>query len=105
MMFAWGVVIIGCGELIMLLCGIAGPVIALLTGSAMQLATLWGFSIGIGFIYELANLFFPFWVWLPGSEQSSPGARALVVILGYVALSHPIIVFWALLRRRQPSIG
>lgn len=102
MMFAWAVVIISCGELFLLTHRLTGPFVALVAGNSMApLAKLWAFSAAIGIVYELGNWFFPFWVWLPNSYRSPLANSALVAILGYVVLIHPIVVFWALIHRRR----
>ncbi|HUK36330.1 MAG TPA: hypothetical protein VLV86_20580 [Vicinamibacterales bacterium] len=100
MMFAWGAVVLGVGEMILQISGGGGPFVAFLSGTTGQpLARLWIFSIAIGAVYETANWIAPFWVWLPDAGHSRPWTSVTVVVLGYVVLFHPIMVFWTLIRR------
>lgn len=104
MMVACGVVIIGCGEAVLLKYGLSGPIIALLSNaSVLPLARLWAFSIGVGSIYEIANWLHPFWVWLPQSEIPPSTMRVVMILMGYVALSHPMFVFWTVARHLPHS--
>ena len=95
LMFCAGIAILGAGELICLLRGRPGPIVPLLTGRDWRPAgRLWLASLLIGSAYELANLVFPFWIWLPRGGLPPMVVECLVVGSGYVVLLHPMVVFW-----------
>lgn len=99
-MVTYGAVIVAAGESLALLVGSIGPVWSVLAARATQPAlTAWAWIIGIGFCYELTNFFFPFWQWLPGSAYDLLHIETLVVLFGYVALFHPMMVVWQIVGR------
>lgn len=96
-LFSWGLVIVSSGELLLMLINHAGPLVSMLSQmSYVPFFKLWTFSIMIGASYEIANLFFPFWVWLPNSGISTNLLRLLIILLGYFALFHAITTLWVL---------
>lgn len=102
MLFAWGAVIVSAGELWLYLCGKTGPVLALLAGKdPMPILRLTLFSSVLGVCYELANFFFPFWVWLPGSDITPIRLSSLVALVGYIALFHPMAVLYVSVSARS----
>lgn len=94
-LFMYGVGILALGECILVLTGKSGPFVSLVfTRNYSSFMRLWANSILIGFLYEMVNLLFPFWIWLPRFYPSQVGLEFLIIIFGYMALFHPIIVFW-----------
>lgn len=95
MMISCGIAIVAGGELLLAIDNRGGPLILLFSRQTyLPFLKLWAFSILVGTGYEIANLFFPFWVWLPGSNISGISIRILVIFLGYFALFHPIAILW-----------
>ncbi|GEM_PF-807243 len=95
MMFSCGMTIVAGGEFLLVINNQSGPLVLLFSNvSYLPFLKLWAFSILLGAGYEIANLYFPFWVWLPSSNISEINIRVLVIFLGYVALCHPIAVLW-----------
>lgn len=102
MMFAWGLVIIGTGELALHIAGKAGPFLAVLAKHDWHpLVRLWLCSSFLGATYEIINIMFPFWVWLPGSSINQTLLVGIIVSIGYVALLHPMAVLYILLNDRE----
>lgn len=102
MLISWGVVIVSAGEFLLMLSDRAGPLIAMLAlNYYTSFFKLWIFSIVIGASYELVNLAFPFWIWLPDSGISQSLLRTLVIFFGYFALFHAITTFWVLLNSKK----
>lgn len=103
MMFAWGIVIVGAGELALYVGGKTGPVLAFVAAkNYWPLLRLVSFSATVGISYESTNLAFPFWEWLPGSPSSKTTLVALVALVGYVALFHPMAALYVILTDRPP---
>lgn len=97
-----GLVIVSAGEFILMLNHRGGPLIALLARkSSIPFLKLWIFSVVIGASYELANIFFPFWIWLPNSDFSQTFLRMLMILAGYFALFHPISMIWTLFNPKR----
>lgn len=101
LMIASGMFIISAGELLLILCNKGGPLVQSMTLTSVKLP-LQGYcaAVIIGAFYELANLFFPFWVWLPGSTLSPYFIESLIIIAGYYALLHPMMVLWVLITKK-----
>lgn len=96
-LFSWGLVIVSAGEFLLMLNDRAGPVVMLFVRrSYFPFFKLWIFSIVVGASYELANLVFPFWGWLPDSGLSQTTLRILMIFFGYFALFHAITALWFL---------
>ena len=104
LMFASGVFIVSLGELLLLFNKIQGPISELLISKkitpSFYMAAQCAF---IGAVCELINFFFPFWVWLPNTHHNRFLVELLIVTLGYLALLHPMIIFWKLYQKK--SIG
>lgn len=97
-----GMVLVSGGELLSVLNGRAGPLIALASGtSSVPFFKLWIFSTLIGVGYEVANYFFPFWIWLPGSDIPAIWLRILIIFFGYFALFHSMTILWVLLDSKK----
>lgn len=102
MMFSCGLVIVTAGELLLGLYGRNGPLVLLCSGTDYRpFLKLWVFSILIGAGYEIANLFFPFWKWLPGTAIPEMWLQLLIITVGYFALIHPLATLWHLFGRRS----
>ena len=98
MMISCGAVLVASGELVLTYTKKCGPLVLLFSEkSALPSLKLWAFSMVIGASYEIANLFFPFWVWLPSAEIPDSWIRILVIVFGYFALFHSIAVIWHLI--------
>jgi len=96
-LFAWGVVLIASGELALWGRAKSGPFLSLAAVRDWHpLSRLVRLSLLVGLSYELANAAFPFWVWLPGSSLGPIGLAALIALIGYVALLHPLTVLYLL---------
>ena len=83
-MFAWGLVLVGVGEVALSISGRAGPLLAIISRSdwrpALRFVT---FAATIGVLYETCNFYFPFWVWLPnGVATAFPADSATNETLG-----------------------
>lgn len=107
MMFAWGSAVVGLGELVFITAGLVGPIVACLSGVDWRpLATLWAFSVAVGAAYEAVNWIAPFWVWLPQASHARALMSLMMIVLGYLVLFHPIVVYWTLLQPRlaRPDI-
>lgn len=105
-MFAWGATIISAGELVLCLNGTQGPFLALLTTRDWKpLLNLWGLCLFVGVTYEITNLFFPFWVWLPSVALNQGILTVIIAFFGYVALLHPMAVLYVLIadKSRRPT--
>lgn len=103
-LFSWGLVIVSAGEFFLMLNNRAGPVVMILARqSYFPFFKLWIFSIVVGASYELVNLIFPFWVWLPDSGISQTMLRILMIFFGYFALFHAITTFWILFGERMKN--
>lgn len=97
MLISWGIVIVSAGEFLLMLNDRAGPLVAMAgLRSYTPFIKLWIFSIVIGASYELVNIIFPFWIWLPDSEISQSILRTVMIFFGYFALFHAITVLWVL---------
>lgn len=97
MMFLLGTWIVSIGELILLSKRIMGPVTELLALRNISTSvSLWWRITLIGIFYELTNILFPFWSWLPGSIVPPSAIEIIVIVAGYYALFHPMLVFWKL---------
>lgn len=98
MMFAWGLVLVGVGEVALSISGRAGPLLAIISRSdwrpALRFVT---FAATIGVLYETCNFYFPFWVWLPNGVASPNVLKVLIPSLGYIALLHPLVTTYVLL--------
>lgn len=101
LMILIGIIIVSTGELILLIQKKYGPLGELLTpGLTIRTWRLFIYSISMGMACEIANLFFPFWKWLPESNLPSFGIILIIICFGYAGLLHPMIVFWRLLEKR-----
>jgi hypothetical protein len=97
-LFAWGVIIVSVGEVVLYTDGKAGPFLSLLAARDWRpFGRFWLFCASVGAIYELVNSLLPFWVWLPESQVSSEVVKPLIVVVGYLALFHPLLVLFVLL--------
>lgn len=98
---AWGAVIVCAGEMVLCRVGRLGPLLALVAASEWRpLARFWAFCLLVGASYEAVNLTVPFWVWLPESALPQVALSALVALVGYVALFHPMLVLCVLVGAR-----
>ncbi len=61
---------------------------------------MWSQIVVVGFLCEVLNQLFPFWIFLPGSGYPHVLIETLIVMFGYVVLVHPIIVFWQVVKSR-----
>lgn len=105
MLISLGVVIVSAGEFLLMLNDRAGPLVAMLfLKSSIPFFKLWIFSIVVGASYELANLVFPFWIWLPDSGLSQTLLRTIMIFLGYFALFHAITTFWIIFKRNYSEL-
>ena len=96
-LFACGFVVVGAGELLLLLRGMAGPILSpFVNGDFQSLAFLWLKVTWIAIAYEVANHYFPVWSWLPGSAYDSIHIEQVIIVFGYAGLFHSMIVFWQL---------
>jgi hypothetical protein len=87
MMVAWGLVLVGVGEVALSIGGRVGPLLAILSQSDWRPALRFAvFAATIGVLYELCNFYYPFWVWLPNGTASPDVVRVLIPSLGYIAL-------------------
>lgn len=99
LLFAVGLSIISIGELVLVFRSKIGPMLSLiLVRDYATLFRIWGMVIVIGLLCEVTNYFFPFWVWLPKAHYPHLWIETLIIIFGYVALFHPMIVMWQLRR-------
>jgi hypothetical protein len=69
--------------------GRQGYVQQLASGRWRPIARIWVFSVATGAVYELANHFFPLWVWANKSPTLA-GNMLLIVAFGYFVLFVPI---------------
>ncbi|MCW9060057.1 MAG: hypothetical protein OQL11_14410 [Gammaproteobacteria bacterium] len=105
LMFAWGAVVISFSELLLCHGGKGGPILAFITDRDYRpLLVLIGFSVVVGSIYEIVNIVFPFWVWLPGSSVSLWILTLLVVLLGYFVLFYPMATLYVLISNHQRKL-
>lgn len=101
-LFLGGLVVITLGEAVALLCDESGPFLSLArTRRVSVFVVFWVNSVAIGLLYELANYFFPFWMWLPGGEYSHLLVELLVIMFGYVVLIHPMVIFWQIVQKNK----
>lgn len=97
LMFACGFLIVSIGELLLLFFKKHGPIAELLiTWDISKVLKSWIMIMTLALFYEITNLFFPFWVWLPGNSYTMFFMTILMVSVGYVGVIHPMIVFWKL---------
>jgi hypothetical protein len=102
MMFLLGTWIVSCGELLLLAKRTMGPVTELITlRNVSTSVSLWWRITLVAIFYELTNMLFPFWSWLPGSLVPQSAIEIIIIVAGYYALLHPSIVFWRLREHRQ----
>ncbi len=94
-LFIYGVGVIAFGECLLVLRGQNGPFLSLLmTRNYSSFIVFWANTVLIGFLYEVVNYLFPFWVWLPRSDYSHLSIEILIVLFGYMVVLHPMVVFW-----------
>lgn len=99
-LFAWGGTIIAFGELVLGVKRKTGPFLSLFTLNDWRpFGRFWLLCASVGAVYELVNSAFPFWVWLPDSHVSEVGMKTLIAVAGYLALFHPLVVLYVLLRK------
>lgn len=101
-LFLYGALIVTIGEFIMIIFSRTGPVLSLIIKREYSLFfRVWVKILIIGFLYELTNWIYPFWVFLPGeTEYSHFLIESIIVLFGYVALFHPMIIFWQIMEER-----
>jgi hypothetical protein len=100
LLFAWGATITALGELVLVVNGKCGPLLALFAARDWRpFGRFWLFSVLVGAVYELVNGLARFWVWLPQSQLNETLLRLLIAVVGYLALFHPILVLFVLLRK------
>lgn len=96
-LFAGGLAVISFGEGVSIFCKQDGPFLSVLRKRNYKAFILFLLNCAmIGLLYELTNILFPFWVWLPGGTDSHLLVETLVVLFGYVVLLHPMVIFWQL---------
>ena len=106
MMTSCGVVLIASGEILLTFSKKCGPLTLLLSeNSTLSFLKLWIFSVIVGACYEIANFFFPFWMWLPSAEIPEFWIRILVILFGYFVLFHSIAVIWHLINAEKANIS
>lgn len=94
-LFVYGVAVISLGELVLALNNQSGLFLSLyMTHKHAHLIRLWSDIVVIAFLYELANYFYPFWVWLPELDYSYEVKEILIIVFGYAMLFHLMITFW-----------
>jgi hypothetical protein len=99
-LFIYGTGILALGELVLVLNRQEGPLLSLfLTRKYSSFIRLWADIVLVGFLYEVVNMFFPFWTWLPHFDYSHVSIKFLVTVFGYVVLFHPMMVFWQRLEK------
>jgi hypothetical protein len=84
---------LGCGELLLRLLSLKGPLFSLMRGSSGPFLTLWGLSLAVGAIYQLVNLLFPVWKWHVLDNTSFAEQEFLVIVFGYFVLFHTLALF------------
>lgn len=104
LMIAWGVAIIGASELLLYIGNRLGPIMLLLNKKNYRpTLNLFVFSLLVGAVYELANLAFPFWVWLPESSVSQGTLRIIITLFGYFVLFYPMAALYILIIDTQQT--
>jgi len=105
-MFRAGAIILALGEVVAALCGRRTALAALVHGMPGPLLKFWAAAAGIGALYEIVNLCFPVWHWVPIDSAVSWPVEFVVVAFGYVVLFHPLRLIWQLIfpgfARREP---
>ncbi len=101
-LFASGVVILTASELLLILRLQAGPFLSfLLKRNYKTLLRMWLQIVLLGFMLEILNYFFPFWVFLPGLGYNHFLLETLIVLFGYIVLMHPMIIFWQIIKSKK----
>lgn len=102
LLFACGVVVVLAGELFLLARFQAGILTSfIVTRNVKVLMIMWLQVLIVAVACEVANFFFPFWVWLPHTEYSRLVVELIITFLGYTALFHPMIVMLQVLEGKK----
>lgn len=95
-MFLAGAIILAFAESVCLAMGRKGALALFVEGRWSPAATIWAFSVVTGLVYELANYFFPLWIWI-NQAPTPAGNLALIVAFGYFVLFYPIFAIVGIL--------
>lgn len=88
-MFLLGALILIATEGLCLALGRKGYLAQLLEGRWSPVVRIWAFAAATGVIYELANRYYPLWVWV--NRSPTPAFNLLMIVsLGYFVLFYPI---------------
>lgn len=98
--FSAGVLVLASVEMLLAFCGWEGPFLSLVSGRFRPFCRFWLSAALIGFVYESANFYFPVWRWSLIDIMPQWKVEALVIVLGYVVLFHPLVVGWQLVRHK-----
>lgn len=89
--FLLGGAVLLLGEAVCAALARSGPLVEAMSGKPGAAARLWLYSALVGALYELLNWVWPVWQWR--ILDSSPASQeALMIVLGYVVLFHPLVV-------------
>lgn len=101
-LFVYGIGVIALGEGVLALNKQSGPLLFLyMNRDYAPMIKLWSDVVVVALLYEVANYFFPFWVWLPSIPFSYLGKEFLITVFGYAMLFHLMIVFWQRLSSKK----